>query len=303
MDSETAERFREIYSQDVKLPGRLGSQITIISCIAYSDNQQVYLVKDKKGQLLILKLAQGEKISFLRRDAAMLKKRSFSFLPRCVCYTENKENGYLLREYIKGDTLWEWVNKRGTFRLKEANDIMCRLCGMVDQLHRRKPPVIHRDIKPQNIVLTEERNLFMIDMGTVREYKETGSQDTRPVGSRPTAAPEQYGYSQTDRRSDIYALGMLYLFLLTGNMNLQELRYQDITVRAARKIIEKCTRMDPDDRYQNCRELKRAISSMQGRKASEKKLQLAGMTAAAAVFLEAALFLKKSMQSADQKRE
>lgn len=292
MEKYVENRFRKIYSQDVKLPERLHS-VTILSCLAYGERQQVYLAKDARRRPCILKTAQGEKLTLLRKDAAVLKEQTFSFLPEFYDYTEEDGHGYLLREYIRGDTLWELVNQKGTFSLREAGEIICRLCDMLSQLHAQRPPMIHRDIKPQNIVITPEKNIFLIDLGTAREYKyhKNANWDTMFVGSKPSAAPEQYGYRQTDARTDIYALGILYLFLLTGDMNVQETRNKEQIPSCIWRIISKCTKMDPEDRYQNGRELKRAIKTLSGKriflKSRKKKLALVcgGIAAFAAALL------------------
>lgn len=255
--------FEKIYSQNVKLPEKLAGKVAVRSCMAYSARQQVYLVEDIKKRPFILKVADGKKMELLRKDAAVLREHTFSFVPEYVDYIEDGETGYLLREYIEGDTLWEWVNKKGVFSVKEAGDILCRLCDMVGQFHQQKPSIIHRDIKPQNIVITKEKNLFLIDMGTVREYKEDIRQDTVFVGTKPTAAPEQYGYRQTDGRADIYALGVLYLFLLTGSLDVQSPKNWETIDQHICRIIWKCTKMDPDDRYQSCGELKKAVCTLQ----------------------------------------
>lgn len=257
--------FEEIYSQEIKLPETLAKRVAVVSCMAYSDMQRVYLVEDIKKRRFVLKTATGNKRELLRKDAAMLREHAFSFLPEYVDYVEETDNGYLLREYIEGDTLWEWVNKRGVFKAGEAREILCRLCDMVGQFHQQKPSVIHRDIKPQNIVITKEKNLFLIDMGTVREYKEDTRQDTVFVGTKPTAAPEQYGYRQTDGRADIYALGVLYLFLLTGSLDVQCPKNWELLDEHVRAVIWKCTKMDPDDRYQSCEELKKAVCTGKSR--------------------------------------
>lgn len=254
--------FEKIYSQNVKLPEELAEKVAVVSCMAYSDMQRVYLVEDIKKRRFVLKTAMGGKKELLRKDAAVLREHAFSFLPEYVEYVETADTGYLLREYIEGDTLWEWVNKRGVFSAGEAREILRRLCDMVGQFHQQKPSVIHRDIKPQNIVITREKNLFLIDMGTVREYKEDTRQDTVFVGTKPTAAPEQYGYRQTDGRADIYALGVLYLFLLTGNLDVQYPKNWEMLDTEVCRIIWKCTKMDPDDRYQSCAELKKAVSAV-----------------------------------------
>lgn len=253
-------RFWKIYSQDVKMPESLARQVAVVSCLAYSEKQQVYLTENIRKQKFILKAAQDEKVVFLRKDARMLREHPFSFLPEYILYEEEDRRGYLLREYIQGDTLWELVNKQGPLGVPEAGDMICRLCDMAGQLHGQDPPIIHRDIKPQNIVLTAEKNLFLIDLGTVRNYNKDMNQDTVFVGTKLTAAPEQYGYRQTDGRADIYALGILYLFLLTGSLNAQEPKVWEGVPASIRRIIWKCTKMDPDDRYQTCEELKRAVA-------------------------------------------
>lgn len=295
LDGNTAELFRKLYTQDVKLPEEIGSRVSVLSCLAYSEKQQVYLTRNRKGRRFILKTAQEERLASLRREARMLREQSFSFLPRYVYYTEREEKGYFLREYIEGDTLWEWVSKQGPLGMGEASELMCRLCGMAEQLHSQKPPMIHRDIKPQNIVLTAEKNLFMIDMGTVRRHRENSVQDTVLLGSRPTAAPEQYGYSQTDARSDIYALGVLYLYLLTGSMDVQGIRTQESVPFAVRRIIIKCTKMDPNDRYQSCGELRRAIAALRSRRACSGK-RLAAAAGTGAVLLGTAFFRRKQTE-------
>lgn len=262
--------FEKIYSQDIKLPEELAEKVAVVSCMAYSDMQRVYLVEDIKKRRFVLKIAMGGKRELLRKDAAVLREHTFSFLPEYVEYVEAADAGYLLREYIEGDTLWELVNKRGAFGAGEAREILCRLCDMVGQFHQQKPSVIHRDIKPQNIVITKEKNLFLIDMGTVREYKEDTRQDTVFVGTKPTAAPEQYGYRQTDGRADIYALGVLYLFLLTGSLDVQCPKSWEMLDTKVCGIICKCTKMDPDDRYQSCAELKKAVCAVKGKNVCDR---------------------------------
>lgn len=136
--------------------------------------------------------------------------------------------------------------------------------GIAGQLHGCDPPVIHRDLKPQNIVLTPEGNLFLIDLGTVRAYREGVSHDTEFIGTRETAAPEQYGYRQTDCRTDIYALGVIYLYLLTGSMELLNTKALSQVPDDCRSIIEKCTRMEPKERYASACQLEEAVRETMG---------------------------------------
>lgn len=251
--------FENIYVQETGLPKELEGKLHIISCLTFGEECQVYLTEDETGRRYILKRAEGSQKQLLLKEAESLRRYHYSFLPEFISWTETIGSVWLQREYIPGDTLWELTERTGPFEPGRAGVLMCRLCEMVSQLHDAEPPIIHRDLKPQNIVLTPEENLFLIDLGTVREYREDAEYDTVFVGTRLTAAPEQYGFHQTDCRTDIYALGVIYLYLLTGSMELQKPELWSPVSPECRRIIEKCTSFNPQDRYQNCRELKAAI--------------------------------------------
>lgn len=252
------QQFEAIYSQDVTLPAELEG-LTIVSCLAWRQEQQVYLVSSEEGRFSILKKGTGSAARMLFAEGENLKKYPFSFLPRFISWTGDETEGWLQREYIPGDTLWEIIERGGPLPEKEAGELLCRLCELTGQLHSMKPPVICRDLKPQNIVMTPEGNLFLIDMGTVREYKDGAPYDTVFAGTRQTAAPEQYGYRQTDCRTDIYALGIVYFYLLTGCMDVQKHGAMQSLTSECRQIVEKCTRLSQEERYQSCQELKAAI--------------------------------------------
>lgn len=283
------QRFREVYRQPVTLPKMLQEKISIVSCLSYREEQQVYLVQDIEGHFCVLKRAEGGSFSLLQKEAENLRHVRFSFMPAFVGWYEENGAGWLLREYIAGDTLWEYVEKNGPLKEKKAAELVMRLCDMAEQLHHCTPPVIHRDIKPQNIVWTREGNLFFIDLGTAREFRENAAYDTAFVGTRQTAAPEQYGYRQTDCRTDIYALGVLLLYLLTGSMDIQK---KEIVLRvpeAYRRIIETCVQMDPKERYQSCGDLKEALSEAQGELTAKGKKRKAIRRRIAAVCICVAL--------------
>ncbi len=272
MKAETEEqRFLEIYAQEAQIPTELEGKIRIRSCLAWREEQQVYLAQDEKGKAVILKTAQGTQTAILEKEAENLKNSAFSFVPALLQYGASEGSAWLLRAYIPGVTLWERIEGAGALEGKEAKEVMRRLCSMTAQLHKNVPPLIHRDLKPQNIILTEEDNLFLIDMGTVREYREDAAHDTVFVGTRVTAAPEQYGYRQTDCRTDVYALGVIFLYLLTGSMDVQKYRILKQAPEEYRDIIEKCTRLDPGERYQNCEELKEALACAGSEKTVQKK--------------------------------
>lgn len=309
-------RFRELYRRDQELPPSLREDYEILSCLHWQGEQQVYLLQDGRKRRFILKRASGAKQDILKREAEKLRDLCFPFLPRFLSWTEEAGAGWLLREYIPGDTLWERVEREGSLDTSEAGLLIGRLCEMTAKLHESDPPVIHRDLKPQNIVLSSEENLYFIDMGTAREFRTDAEYDTVFMGTRQTAAPEQYGYRQTDCRTDVYALGMIYQYLLTGSLarpgtvetgtgtartgtksagletesvetgtgtagtGTKPARLEKGSVGSGakpagtgagmdlpplcREVIEKCTAMDPENRYQNCRELKEAVLAIDG---------------------------------------
>lgn len=275
--TEQEERLRETYIQEQELPEKLRAQFHIVSCLSWREEQSVYLLEDREGTRSIIKRAEGKRKEALKREAQFLERLHFSFLPAFLSWNEEDDTGWLQRAYIPGDTLWELVERGEVFDAARAGELLCRLCEIAGQLHRSDPPIIHRDFKPQNIVLTPEGNLFLIDLGTVRAYREGAPYDTEFMGTRKTAAPEQYGYRQTDCRTDIYALGVIYLYLLTGSMELQNEKVLSGVPKECRDIIERCTRMDPKERYGSAEQLQRAVRETT---ASGGRAKRAGKTSA-----------------------
>ncbi|MGE5458897.1 MAG: protein kinase domain-containing protein, partial [Methanobacterium sp.] len=118
--------------------------------------------------------------------------------------------------YIEGHTLKEEVQKRGQIPEAEVINWAIQLCDILSFLHKRNPPIIFRDLKPDNIMLTPDGQIKLIDFGIARHFQKGNTADTTAYGSTGFAPPEQYGENQTDPRSDIYALGATLHYLLTG---------------------------------------------------------------------------------------
>lgn len=139
-------------------------------------------------------------------------------IPAIYEHLTDPENWYLVMEYIPGSTLEECLQHTPGGYLNEAKTLQIgiELAQILQELHTDHPPVVFRDVKPTNIMLTSGQKLFLIDFGIARTFTFGKTRDTTPLGSPGYAAPEQYGRAQTDRRTDIYGLGSLLQTLVTG---------------------------------------------------------------------------------------
>ncbi len=159
------------------------------------------------------------------------------------CYIEERINGKTLEELVKEAPLSKKVSK----------NYMLQLCNAVKYLHDRN--IIHRDIKPSNIMVSDEGVLKLIDFDIARKIKnENINQDTQILGTVGYAAPEQYGFTQTDMRSDIYSMGIVYNYMLTG-----EIPQKKLASGYAAEIILKATNLAPWERYKTVKDLEKDI--------------------------------------------
>ena len=162
---------------------------------------------------------------------------------------EGAEN-LVLEEYIEGDTL-DFLLREALFTPEETRKIARQLCRALWVLHSLG--AVHRDVKPENVILRGDEAV-LIDFDAARLHKEEGESDTQILGTTGFAAPEQYGLSQTDRRTDIYALGILINVMLTG----QHPSKRQAEGRLGR-VVERCTRVNPARRYSNALRLMDAL--------------------------------------------
>lgn len=265
--SSLTEEFRQEYENNAYpiLPEKL-TGYRFLSCLGESDQKKTWLLEKPNGQKVLCKYASGEYVEMLRTESTFFMLGKFSFVPYVIDYEEIEDSAYLLREYIEGVTLEELIEKKGPLPLAEAISIMDRLCCHFSLFHSANPPVIFRDLKPSNVVLHPSGDCYLIDVGTVRTHHESDSPDTVFLGTLDTAAPEQFGARQTDNRTDIYALGILFHYLLTGELKIRQDKLKKLPSMAA-SVILKCTAFDPDNRYQDIDRLKEALHPTRGRKA------------------------------------
>lgn len=153
-----------------------------------------------------------------KREAFLLATLVHPNLPSIFDYFPEQEHWYVVMDFIEGKTLEDCLaaTPQNYLPIEQVLDIGIQLCAVLDYLHTRQPPIIFRDLKPANIMLTPGGAVYLIDFGVARHFKTGKAKDTTAFGSPGYAAPEQYGKAQTTPRADIYSLGATLYQLLTG---------------------------------------------------------------------------------------
>ncbi len=232
-------------SEDVEHMGRI--QYEIISVIKESNKGNVYLasVEGYSFPVIVKRLKKGNRKVF---EALQTVKNEH--VPQIYCLEEESEGLLIAEEYIEGELLSEYL-KRPVLSEAEYLSIAEQLCEGLEILHQCEPPLIHRDVKPSNIIVNSEGVVKIIDFDSSRQYKEESENDTRLLGTEKYAAPEQYGFSQTDCRSDIYSLGVVFGSFPEFSSKGRRKRWK--------KLVEKCTLFAPESRFQTVTEVKREL--------------------------------------------
>lgn len=209
-----------------------------IDLIKQSERSIVQLVREKnEGQYFIRKILKGYHSVYL-----VLQGSPHPYLPKLYDVTMADGSTTIIEEYIEGQTLdYKKMSE------KQFLGVVRDLCSVLAFLHGMG--IIHRDIKPSNIIYTEDGHIRLIDFDAARMPKDNLEQDTRLLGTRGFAPPEQYGFSQTDARADIYSLGATLGQILDDKV--QKPRYK--------RIIRKCMDLNPNKRYQSVRQVQKAF--------------------------------------------
>ncbi|HKT40058.1 MAG TPA: serine/threonine-protein kinase, partial [Ktedonobacterales bacterium] len=199
-----------------------------------------------------------EALDSFRFEAQALSKLSHRNLPKVYQYFSENTRHYLVMEFIEGKTLEQKLADARGAALPES-DVLAwtrQICDVLSYLHRQRPPIIFRDLKPANIMVTAQGQVKLIDFGIARVFAPGRSRDTQVLGTPGFAPPEQYGKAQTDPRADIYALGCTLYQLLTAYdpatspFKLPPMRAKNPAVSArTQHAIEKATQLDRDARY------------------------------------------------------
>ncbi|MBR6221953.1 MAG: serine/threonine protein kinase [Lachnospiraceae bacterium] len=292
---------------------------------SYVDGKYKILNKIGRGGMSVVYLAMNEKankqwaIKEVRKDGKqdfeivkqglivetdMLKKLNHPNLPSIVDVIDDKDTFLIVMDYIEGNPLSNYLEEHGAQSQSDTVKWAKQLCDVLDYLHHQDPPIIYRDMKPANIMLKPNGDVTLIDFGIAREYKEGNIEDTTCLGTQGYAAPEQFGgKGQTDGRTDIYNLGATMYHLVTGHnpakppYEMYPITHWDPTLSTGlEQIILKCTKKNPEDRYQDCNELMYALEhynelDIEYKKKQKKKfVTFAGTFAASLVLFGVSAF-------------
>lgn len=239
-------------------PAEFLAEYDQLECLSSRKGKDTFLVRSRAdGSLAVAKCYDKSVFSFAPGAAEPASSEVCKGLPRFIASYESESCVCVLREYIDGTPLSEYVKTEALSR-ERIREICLRLCDILIYLHGLKPPVIHRDIKPENVIIDASGGVWLIDFDIAREFKPEAESDTFFFGTKGYAPPEQYGFAQTDARADIYSLGVLLRFLLTGSVRANA----NVRVyRPLQKVIDKCTAFAPEKRYADVRAVKKALKA------------------------------------------
>ncbi len=201
-----------------------------------------------------------------KAEAKLLAGLSHPNLPTFWGFFTEGSRHFLVMEYIDGFTLEEYLERNAApFPERRVLSWARQLCDVLAYLHSQRSPIIFRDMKPGNIMLTRNGRVKLIDFGIARLFHSSNSHDTQLLGTPGFAPPEQYGKAQTDERSDIYSLAITLFQLMTNTLSEQGFGLTDvqavnpnISLPVAR-ALEKAAALAPEDRFQSVDAFRRAL--------------------------------------------
>jgi serine/threonine protein kinase len=228
-------------------------KISYYETIATIDEEHgIYVVQHKSSKKIYIKKVMTV---YNRSVYESLMSSPVHGITQIYALYEEDNKLICIEEYISGDTLQSIIDKGLPVSEETIIYYLDKLCCILEQLHSHQPPIIHRDIKPSNIMITSNNGLFLLDLNAAKYYSEGHNEDTVLLGTQGYAAPEQYGFGASSVQTDIYSIGVLIKTLCTGSPN-------GIVAPNSKlaQIADKCTKLKPEERYQNSLELKSALN-------------------------------------------
>ncbi|MGL4453148.1 MAG: serine/threonine-protein kinase [Sarcina sp.] len=239
----------------------LAYELQLYSDIKTIIDNKVYVVEHEvTKQFYIKKILSKDNLKVYSK----LKNKQCKNRAQVIEYFLVDENLIVIEELVNGRTI-ENILQIEDLDEDEIVRIIIGICNGLSDIHNMKEPIIHRDIKPSNIMINSEGVVKLIDFDAARVSNELNNRDTRLIGTTGYASPEQFGFAQTDTRSDIYSIGVLLNYMILKKLPFEELADGDIG-----EIIKRATQIDRAHRYQTVEELKTALSMINVDKVMKK---------------------------------
>jgi len=261
-------------------------------------DKNIFLLSDDNHQKNILKIMPLKFISPKRLE--LLKEIKSRHLPTIIEYCVIGSEIAIIKTYVEGRTLYDIVEEEGVIEESQVINYLIEIIEALNVLHTRSEKLIFRDIHPKNIVVNDKGQVCLIDIESVRVYDSTKEIDTVMIGAIGFVAPEQYGFMQSDERSDIYSLGMVCYYMLTGAIPDISFNRMDGGMLECsgkfRLILNKMTRFSPDVRYSDLTRLKEAVENM-GKLLSKTKKILSGIVIICLLMISlGSIFIPKTLE-------
>lgn len=236
----------------------LQEQYETLTLLGKLKGNGVFLCKDNRNGDIVVKKYIAPNARAVYEKLASISNAHLT----CIYDTAfSPQMGIVIEEFVSGITLRKYIHRYGLPDQKQLCRFICDICDALYEPHRLG--IVHRDIKPDNIMISNDGVLKVIDFGIARITNETHPQDTSFLGTPSYAPPEQFGFSQTDCRSDIYSIGILMSELLLGEvLPVDLLRKQRFKLGALAPVILRCIEMDPEKRFRNVSELQQAVQKI-----------------------------------------
>lgn len=218
------------------------------------EKKNIVLVQDIRNSELCVKKTLDIYSRDVYEQLASVRIEGVPAVKECVA-----DDGKLIvvEEYVQGRSLKQVLDEQGLLNEEQAYDIAVQLADILVRLHQLEPAIVHRDIKPSNIIIEKNGHVNLIDFNAARHVNADKNEDTRMLGTVYFAAPEQFGFGQSDERTDIYGRGATINYIMTGDKpgaGIAECRFSD--------ILKKCLMVDAKDRYQSAEELRGVLDML-----------------------------------------
>lgn len=258
--------YQEIWFQKYQILGLLGK----------GGNAKVYLAEHIKLKSLraIKFISKNHPIyELLSKEAIILKNLKHSSIPIIYDIEENEDGSYIIEQYLEGDTLKDIVVSGGAFQEDRILQIGLQLCDLIHYLHSVDRPILYIDMKPENILLCNH-TLKLVDFGSAIYLDD---KNVNPIYSATPgyAAPELYSKSLVDERCDVYGIGCLLYYMVTGQSithyseGMNHIDYYGSYSKGLKKVISRCLKYQPSQRYASVKKLSKQLTELKQKAQSQ----------------------------------